>query len=144
MPKAAIHLGAVQRVVPLHRIAMTLTNGAAMGHSPSADRRKHHRYVCILEATLVDGANEVFHPVRLARVVNISQGGLALHAAEKFDAGTRLTIKLKSERVPTAVAMKVHILHALEQPNGTWMMGAEFVDVLGEEQVRAILSEPPP
>jgi hypothetical protein len=51
------------------------------------ERRRHQRCTCIFEATLEGGEKQRFLPVKLARVVNISRGGLSLHSADKFDPG---------------------------------------------------------
>lgn len=104
------------------------------------ERRRHQRISCILEATLESGEKVRFLPMKLARVTNISRNGLSMHSAERFEVGTRLTMRLRSgERQVGPVEVRVR--HATEEPNGTWIMGGEFSSELSEAVVGFIVSE---
>jgi hypothetical protein len=104
------------------------------------ERRKYTRYSCILRATYANGETHAFLPIQLARIANISQGGVALHAGEQFTEGSRLTITLQSGGNEVG-PVEVRIVRTVEQPNGSWLMGAEFAQPLSKEVLDFVLSE---
>jgi hypothetical protein len=105
------------------------------------ERRKYPRYSCILQATYLNGETKAFLPIQLARIANISQGGVALHAGDKFaEKGARLTITLQSEGREVG-PIEVCIVRTVEQPNGSWLLGAEFAQPLSKELLEFALSE---
>jgi hypothetical protein len=101
------------------------------------ERRKHQRIACILEARLEGGEEKRFDPEGLARILNISRGGISLHSAEHFRPGTRLTMRVRRGELQMG-PLPVQIRHVTEQPNGTWLMGGEFATELDAEAVELL------
>jgi PilZ domain len=98
------------------------------------ERRKHQRIACILDARLENGEEKHFHPEELARVLNISRGGLSMHSATPFPVGTQLTMRVRRGDLRMG-PLQVAVRHVTEQPNGTWIMGGEFTAELENEAV---------
>lgn len=106
-----------------------------------AERRRSFRFCCKLRAARVGAESVAFKPSRLARVVNISRGGIAIHVAEPFDAGTVLTVRLyASFNNPVSATMEIRVLHRREEANGTWVLGAEFVQELADNELQTYLA----
>ena len=104
----------------------------------TADQRQSIRYACILDATC-EGKTRHFGIGWVARVVNISTGGLGMHLGEKFAAGTILTVVIHGPG-EAQVAGKVRVIHCSEQADGTWSVGAAFLAPLSEVELDRLLS----
>ncbi|MBL8794701.1 MAG: PilZ domain-containing protein [Planctomycetia bacterium] len=109
--------------------------------NPGSERRTASRQVCKLKAARVGGETVVFKPSRLARVVNISTGGVALHSGEPFPLGTLLSIRLHAPSGESlSPVLEVRIVRATQQPNGTWHLGAAFTTDLSDAELDAWLT----
>lgn len=117
---------------------VTMQSGDSL--QSTADRRQACRHSSILKASRVGGDVKRFTPAWLARVMDISTGGLALHLGEPFEAGTILTIALHNASGQRVQKLAVEVRHAAEQPNGTWILGVAFIEPLSEAQLAALLS----
>jgi hypothetical protein len=107
----------------------------------SAEQRQHVRLACKLRAARTGEQIETFKPAPLVRVVNISQGGIALHLREPFEVGNFLTVRLyDSLGQPVSPDMEIRVAHASQQANGTWVLGAAFTTQLSETEVQRYLS----
>jgi hypothetical protein len=108
----------------------------------TVERRTAVRYICKLKAACIQGVTAEFHPSKLARVNDISTGGLGLHLGESFVAGTQLTVRLHTlSGEPVSELKEVRVAHASEQPDGTWVLGVAFLQPLGEAEVQALLAK---
>jgi hypothetical protein len=104
------------------------------------EKRRSTRYACVLDATVQGGARTHFWPGWPVRVLDISRHGLAMHVGEECPAGTVLTVKLYYADRKSLSPMPVRIVRATREPNGTWIVGAEFVEPLSEEQLQPLLA----
>jgi len=105
----------------------------------TADRRQANRHSSILKASRVGGEIKRFKPAWLARVMDISTGGLALHLGESFEVGTVLTIGLHDAGGQRVQKVDVIVRHAAEQPNGTWILGVAFRQPLSAQELADLL-----
>lgn len=88
-----------------------------------------------------EGAEPIrFNPAWPIRVTNISTGGIALHAGEKFAVGTVLTVSLRSPSNKTSAPVQVRVVHVTEQDNGTYVLGTAFLKPLSGSDVQDLLS----
>lgn len=102
---------------------------------PDAERRSDIRYLCrpdTLHAT-VDG------DPWLARVRNISIGGISLIISRDFEPGTLLQVHLVNNRKRTSRQLQVRVVYTVEQPDGEWILGGALVNRLSGEDLRALL-----
>jgi hypothetical protein len=103
----------------------------------AADQRRSIRYACILDATC-EGQTKHLGMGWVARVVNISTGGLAMHMGERFPMGTILTVALHGQE-QAQVAARVRVVYCSEQEDGTWGVGAAFLTPLSELELDRLL-----
>ncbi len=109
------------------------------------DRRIWARYSgnlstsCRIKASL----NEDIRP---ARVRNISAGGISLIVACSAEPETIVPLVLRSTLRDFSRALSLRVLYCVEHPGGDWILGGEFVEPLGEEELRHFLGwrETPP
>jgi hypothetical protein len=76
----------------------------------------------------------------LAKIRNISPGGVSLVVSREFAAGAILTIDLietKTNRFSRT--MQVEVRYATEHPNGDWILGCMFLEALTDEEVQTFL-----
>lgn len=102
------------------------------------DRRKAIRYACILEATW-HGETFRLGEGWVARVLNISTGGIGLHLGEDFKVGTLLTLGLHGQ-VHTLEPVRVRVVHHSQKDDGTWILGGAFLKPLSEDELKRLLS----
>lgn len=108
---------------------------------PHAEGRAAYRYCCTLKAARAGDELIAFQPAKFTRVLDISTGGIAVHAAESFEVGVTLTIRLRTftgKRI--GPLMEVCVVHASEQSNGTWVLGMAFAEKLSEAELQSLLS----
>jgi hypothetical protein len=109
--------------------------------SLGAEKRKAIRYCCKLRAARSGADTVAFKPSRLARVLNISRYGIALHVYELYEVGDILVIRLYATLgEPISPDMEIRLVHTTPQANGTWVLGAAFMKELSESQVQTYLS----
>ncbi len=104
-----------------------------------AEQRRAIRYACVLEASVPRVGSRIFEPVLLAKVANISTGGIGLHCSEKIEAGSILTLKLYKRERDSLPPRQARVVHISEQFNGTWKIGAEFLEPLAEAEMQSLL-----
>jgi hypothetical protein len=108
--------------------------------SMATERRQRFRYCCKLKAARSGAKITAFKPSRLARVVNLSCGGIALHMGESFAVGTFLTIRLyDAADQPISPEMEIQVAHRSLEPNNTWIMGGAFTKELTDAELQAYL-----
>jgi PilZ domain len=105
------------------------------------ERRKACRYCCKLKAARTGAGTVAFKPSRLARVVDISSTGIAIHVGAWFDVGTILSIRLcTAAGESVSDVMDVTVVRAEQQNNGTWIFGSQFVKQLPQDELQKYLS----
>jgi hypothetical protein len=107
----------------------------------TGERRARARYYCTLKAARVGDETVTFKPAKLARVINISTGGIGVHLGEPFDVGVVLTVRLHSfTGLRISPAMDVRVVHTSKNENGTWVLGMAFAEELSEAELQAWLA----
>jgi len=102
------------------------------------EKRKTHRCACILEAK-VAGGTDSYDPAWRARAVNISSSGVGMHSDIGFEVGTVLKLQVFNTSFETLLPIEAKIVHQAQLPDGSWIMGAEFVNELKEEELEMLL-----
>jgi hypothetical protein len=108
--------------------------------TPPVEKRRSVRYACVLEATLAGGETTRFWPGWPARVLDISQHGVGMHVGEECAEGTILSVKLYYGDGQSCEPLPVEIVRSSRQPNGTWIVGAAFLQPISEEQLKLLLA----
>ena len=106
------------------------------------DDRRWVRFPCHVETACytVDAAPGEQSP---ARVVNISAGGMGLLLPCEFGPGTLLNLDLEGTPAHTAGPVLLRVVRAAGRPGGDWVLGCEFARRLSNEEMAALLDEPP-
>lgn len=102
------------------------------------DRRRGVRYACILEARSA-GKSIPVGTGWVARITDISITGIGLHFGQKLPDDSDLVLGIHGKDY-TLEPVQVRVIRCLEQPGGSWFMGAAFVTPLEEEQLQRLLS----
>jgi len=110
-----------------------------MSENEPTEKRRSRRYACVLEAIFPSGERTAFHPVWPVRVLDISKHRLGLQAGEAIEVGALLTIKLYYAAERSLPRLQIRIVRATEQADATWIMGAEFIEPLSDEQLDLML-----
>lgn len=100
-----------------------------------AEKRGCDRYACDQEAVTqaLDAPATVSWG---ATVKNVSTGGMGVVLCFPFKPGTHLAVAIQAIEVRRTLLVRV--VHVLDQADGTWFLGCEFVRQLQEEEVEEI------
>jgi hypothetical protein len=74
------------------------------------------------------------------RVRDISATGIGILCERVFDAGRLLKVELQSPDGSTACTLSVCVVRAVQQPDGSWLVGAAFTEPLAESELRRLLA----
>jgi hypothetical protein len=106
-----------------------------------AECRVYERQACGLETTLQPIAarsdQDVVWP---ATIRDISEGGLGLIMARRFERGAGLAIELPGSGKSPAQTLLAKVVHATSLPGNRWLLGCYFVSRLSEEEVRTVVA----
>src|SRR5436190_20942681 len=113
--------------------------------SAPIERRAWVRFGSDLEAACRtgDARNEVGWP---AQVRDVSAGGIGLLLRHRFRPGTPLVLELKTNTGKFLGTVSVRVIHATAEVvdgNHLWLLGCRFATQLSDEQLQALLCEPP-
>lgn len=102
-----------------------------------SEQRDSNRYPCDQEAVTqaLDAPATVSWG---ATVKNISAGGMGVVLCFPFKPGTHLAIAIQTVEVRRTLLVRV--VHVLDQADGTWFLGCEFVRQLQDDEVEEIRS----
>jgi hypothetical protein len=107
------------------------------------DRRGAQRFPADLDAFCQPPPGHVNDPNWfLARVVNVSAGGVGLIASRGFAAQTYLAIELKNESKSYFQVIPARVVHVTRHTDGTYLIGCAFQTELNEEELNALVSGP--
>src|SRR3954470_7465568 len=97
------------------------------------DKRKTLRMVCMREATSrsLDAADALCWG---GTVRDISLGGLGLSICYPFRPGTYLAVEMQVKGAPTRTIV-TRVVHVEDKPDGTWLLGCEFVKPLTASEI---------
>lgn len=102
---------------------------------PRPDNRRSRRYACVLEAVCRSGEKTTFSPAWPVRVIDISKHGIGIQAGEAIEVGTRLLINVFDASEATYPSLQVCIVREAVPVGNAWVMGAEFLEPLSDEQL---------
>ncbi len=113
-------------------------NESRVGAAP--DRRHAERHPCDLQPFWTEwGSGRGESP--LARVRDISAGGIGLLTGCRIRPGSVLVLRLFSESQGMSRPLLVRIIHSHPQPDGQWLSGGAFVRRLSDEDLEAVLAQ---
>jgi PilZ domain len=108
-------------------------SGAAL-----AERRAHVRHPCDRDGSCVPVlAGHNLH--WSARVLNISQGGVALSLRRRFEPGTLLTVEIQRADDQPPEPITTRVVRVTAQPDGNWLIGCAFTNPISPEDLQAML-----
>jgi hypothetical protein len=111
----------------------------ATGREQQSDRRDALRFQVAAEtsAHLVAALGESSWP---ARVLDISTEGISLRVRCRFEPGTTVPLELANGVRVFCCALRLRIVHATEQLDGSFIVGGDFDRRLTAGELLAILS----
>jgi hypothetical protein len=112
--------------------------------SPMTERRRWVRFSTDLEALCTPAGAESTNEAErawAARVLNISQGGIALSVARRFERNTGLVIDLLIPSDPPPQSLRARVARIAKAPSGNWIVGCEFLWPISEEELWTILEQ---
>jgi c-di-GMP-binding flagellar brake protein YcgR len=113
---------------------VTLTPDAGAGEAPTEERRAWVRYVCDL-VTVYQPTQQQESERLLARVRNISRGGINLVVDKEFTSGSILSVEVPAEDGNPLCSLLACVIHATQQAGGDWALGCSFVRELSDDDL---------
>jgi hypothetical protein len=113
-----------------------LTQG--VDRPPEAERRRWTRHPSDLRA-IAWFSNQANAPSWLARVRDISEGGIGLVAPCRSTLGAIVELQLVSSQLVTQKPFKAEVMFVCPHSSAEWVLGCEFLDPLTPEQRRLCL-----
>jgi hypothetical protein len=107
--------------------------------STTLDRREALRFAIQRETAshLIAAVGETFWP---ARVIDLSARGLRLLLRRRFEPGKLVLVELANGRRVFSCALVVRVTHVTPQPEGAYLMGAEFSRKLSQPELMALMA----
>jgi hypothetical protein len=105
---------------------------------PFVERRASVRHSCERDGACVPvlaGQNFQWS----ARVLNISQGGVALSLRRRFEKGTLLTVEVQRSDNHPPDPFLARVVHVTPQPDGNWLIGCAFTNDISADDLQAML-----
>ena len=97
---------------------------------PAIERRAFVRHFCDIGA-LVDSSP--------ARIENLSQGGLKVIIARRFEMGSILKVEVPVGGEESYSMLLARVVRAIPEPTGGWGLGCAFLQAISEEELEALL-----
>jgi hypothetical protein len=101
---------------------------------PALERRAFVRHFCDIGA-LVDSWP--------ARIENLSQGGLKVVIARRFEVGSILKVEVPVGGEEAYSMLLARVVRAIPEPTGGWGLGCAFLQAISEEELEALLPRNP-
>jgi hypothetical protein len=103
------------------------------------ERRLAPRFDCALDFSFfltaaVDG------DAWLARVRNLSVGGMSLICGRPFEPDSLLAVQLRNDSGNYSRMVQLRVIYCLERPNGDCVLGGAFTEKLSGEELQALLA----
>jgi hypothetical protein len=118
-----------------------LQAGETLPISPSlSECRVYSRQACNLSAACLPvsawGRKDARWP---ATISDISQGGIRLIVARRFEPGAGLGIELPGTAGEEPYTVLAKVVHVQGLPDGSWALGCKFISELSEDEVQRLL-----
>lgn len=118
------------------RRSTTRTEPTSSRPATGAERRTHVRYVCRMLLALLREVGKPRETESVARIVDLSRGGLSLLVKHKFEAGTNLDVTLLTPLLPRTLGFNVLHVSAIEKRS--WLLGGAFTTPLSSEELAGL------
>jgi hypothetical protein len=117
----------------------SLSPPADLAGDSALDRRESLRFAIHRDTAghLIAAVGETFWP---ARVLDLSARGVRLVLRRRFEAGKLVLVELANGRRVFSCALVVRVAHVAPQPDGAYLLGAEFSRRLSHTELTALLS----
>jgi hypothetical protein len=106
--------------------------------SASADGRARIRSSCDLDASVQPSGSDAGSWI--ARVINISLGGIGLLSPRPVEKGKLLSVTLASGRNGSSVTVTARVVQRTVQVENQWPLGCEFLRKLTGDEIRRLLA----
>ena len=143
--KSELRLG-IQAGAPAFLLASSMSESEPEGISrpvngrTQIERRAWVRYPGRLGAFhLLDNNDE---PRCWAQINEVSRGGVAVWLRAPVAVGTRLLIEVPETPARSSVPVLMRVIHATPASRGQWLVGCEFIQPLGDDELQALLMAP--
>ena len=73
------------------------------------------------------------------KVLNISAGGIGVNADRSLEADSVLTLRLDHPAARFSCFVETRLVYAIPKPDGTLVVGGEFLRELSDEELRQLL-----
>lgn len=103
------------------------------------ERRATVRHPCDLEAFCRPSSARQAEFSFMARVRNLSAGGVGFILSNRFDPGTVLLMEFQISDARAPRLLPLRVVHARQLPYGGWFLGGSFPQQLAEAEVQALL-----
>jgi c-di-GMP-binding flagellar brake protein YcgR len=113
---------------------VTLRPGDYPDSVATEERRTWIRYVCDL-VTICQPTTKAQTEPFLARVRNISQGGINLVVDQCFESGSILSVELPDSDGKPTCTLLMCVIHCTPQAGGDWALGCSFVRELSDDDL---------
>jgi hypothetical protein len=100
------------------------------------------RYPCELEAYCQPAPAHPGAHAWAARARNVSEGGIALMLARRFDPGVELAIELLTTTPGRFLWLAASVVHARPMAHGGWILGCRFVRPLRADELQLLVAAP--
>jgi hypothetical protein len=102
------------------------------------DRREALRFAIHRDTAghLIAAVGETFWP---ARVIDLSARGVRLLLRRRFEPGKLVLVELANGRRVFSCALVMRVVHVTPQPDGAFLLGAEFSRKLSQRELMALL-----
>ncbi|HEV3119937.1 MAG TPA: PilZ domain-containing protein [Gemmataceae bacterium] len=114
---------------------VTLPPGTLDGEPATEERRAWLRYICDLVTVCRPSEHSGSEPL-LARIRNISRGGVNLLVDQGFPSGSILSVELPAEDGNPQCTLLACVIHATPHAGGDWALGCSFVRELADDDLQ--------
>ena len=103
------------------------------------ERRARVRYPS-QQRTLCQADSAQTHDLWLmGRIRELSESGLSLHMARRFDAGDVISIEPIQGMADSARVIQARVIHVRQDSKGGWVLGCQFTEPLSADELKALL-----
>jgi c-di-GMP-binding flagellar brake protein YcgR len=103
-----------------------------------ANRRLTIRHSCA-PATQVSVTNEPHWPFQRVRVLDISQGGVALILPDAPPIGETIFLQMTNRHLEFTYDLAAEVRHVVPHQRGSWLVGVAFDEALAAEDLAALI-----
>jgi hypothetical protein len=107
-----------------------------------SERRREERYHFEEQPVVVFLAKPSFRP-RQGALRNVTNGGIALITSQRYPPGTRIVVRMPTTNPLLPDFRLAEVRHFSAVPNGGWLLGCRFLQILTADEMLAWLQKLP-